>query len=84
MCGNEIKNFGFRFAFRSLIRNFAIEIAKFLHLGRKKKRVSFVLHSIFRNFVAQMRPRARKTWTESLHKKQKLYGKNMALVWQEG
>ena len=54
MCGNEIKNFGFRFAFRSLIRNFAIEIAKFLHLGRKKKRVSFVLHSIFRNFAGSM------------------------------
>ena len=56
----------FFFAFRSLIRrsatlgdafvaqrrkNSAIKIAKLLHLGIKKKRVSFVLRSIFRNFA---------------------------------
>jgi hypothetical protein len=36
--GNEIKNFGFCFAFRSLIRNFATKAAKLWHLGIKKKR----------------------------------------------
>ena len=39
--------------FRSLIRTFATKVAKLLHLGIKKKQVSFVLHSIFRNFAAQ-------------------------------
>ena len=39
--------------FRSLIRNFATKVAKLLHFGIKKKQVSFVLHSIFRNFAAQ-------------------------------
>jgi len=31
--------------------NFANKLANLLHLGIKKKRVSFVLHSIFRNFA---------------------------------
>ena len=47
----EKRKMNFLFAFCSLIRNFAIKIAKLLHLGIKKKRVSFVLRSIFRNFA---------------------------------
>jgi len=39
------------FAFRSLIRTFATKVAKLHHLGKKKKRVSFVLRSIFCNFA---------------------------------
>ena len=48
---SKAKKHLFFFAFRSLIRTFAIKIAKLLHLSIKKKRVSFVLRSIFRNFA---------------------------------
>ena len=33
---------------------FANKLAKLLHLGIKKERVLFVLHSIFRNFAGKL------------------------------
>ena len=43
------------FAFTSFFRNFAIEIARLLRLGKKKKRISFILLSTFRNFASETR-----------------------------
>ena len=39
------------YGFCCIFRNFAIEIAKLLRLGKKKKRISFILLSTFRNFA---------------------------------
>ena len=39
----------------TFFRNFAIEIAKLLRLGKKKKRISFILLSTFRNFASETR-----------------------------
>ena len=47
--------FCFSFSFHSFFRNFAAVTANLLGLGRKNKRVCFVLLSTFRNFVTSWR-----------------------------
>ena len=63
----KAKNSGFCAVFRSLIRIFATKVAKILHLGIKKKQVSFVLRLIFRIFVGKSEIKSYKLSYEKIH-----------------